>query len=173
MTKRNEEYATEAPPMEATTHEEVSIEQLLEAPPAPARIEGVVIGRLLAVEGDGRARVTWAGCGGDGVSARVFCPLPAEPVGGEVALHFEHGDPHRPVVMGALNTALSVESPSRPQVVADGERLVLSAEREVELRCGDASIVLTRAGKVIIRGAYVHTQASGLHRILGAAVKIN
>ncbi len=36
---------------------------------------------------------------------------------------------------------------------ADGERLVLTAEKEIVLECGKASITLTRAGKILIRGA--------------------
>jgi hypothetical protein len=50
---------------------------------------------------------------------------------------------------------------------------VVNAEREIELRCGEASITLTRAGKVLIKGEYVLTRAKGLNRIKGAAVSIN
>lgn len=55
----------------------------------------------------------------------------------------------------------------------DGERLVLTAEREIVLQCGGASITLTRAGKIIIRGEYVVTRAAGVNRILGGSVQIN
>ena len=55
----------------------------------------------------------------------------------------------------------------------DGERLVLQAEREIELRCGDASLVLTRAGKVILRGNYVVSRSRGVNKIKGAWVDIN
>ena len=41
------------------------------------------------------------------------------------------------------------------------------------MRCGEASITLTRAGKVLIRGAYVLSRSSGANRIKGAAVEIN
>ncbi len=161
-------------PAEVTSESGAMLDLLLdEAPHRPARIEGIVIGRLVAIDEDGRARVSWPGCEPEGAPAKVFCPLSPDHIGREVALTFELGDPERPMVMGALNTELSAAAKPSPQAVADGERLVFSAEREIELRCGDASIILTRGGKVIIRGAYVHTQSSGLHRILGAAVKIN
>jgi uncharacterized protein (DUF2345 family) len=55
----------------------------------------------------------------------------------------------------------------------DDQRVVLSAEREIVLRCGEASITLTRAGKVIIKGAYILSRASGYNKIKGAAVDIN
>jgi hypothetical protein len=40
-------------------------------------------------------------------------------------------------------------------------RHVIEAEREVVLRCGDASITLTRAGQVIIQGSYIVSRSSG------------
>jgi hypothetical protein len=55
----------------------------------------------------------------------------------------------------------------------DGERIVLHADRDIELRCGNASIVLTRAGKVLIKGNYVLTRSSGANKIKGAYVDIN
>ena len=58
-------------------------------------------------------------------------------------------------------------------VQVDGERVVLSAAREIVLRCGGASITLTRAGKVLITGEYVLTRARGLNRIRGGSVQIN
>ena len=58
-------------------------------------------------------------------------------------------------------------------VQADDDRFVLSAEREIVLRCGDASITLTRAGKVLIKGTYILSRSSGYNKIKGAAVDIN
>lgn len=58
-------------------------------------------------------------------------------------------------------------------VADDVERLVLSASKEVVLKCGAASITLTQAGKVLIRGADVVSRSSGSNRIKGASVEIN
>ena len=55
----------------------------------------------------------------------------------------------------------------------DGEKVVVSAQRELVLRCGKASITLTSAGKILIRGAYVLTRSSGVNRIQGGSVQIN
>ena len=55
----------------------------------------------------------------------------------------------------------------------DDQRVVLTAEREIVLRCGEASITLTRAGKVLIKGTYVLSRSSGYNKIKGAAVDIN
>jgi hypothetical protein len=50
---------------------------------------------------------------------------------------------------------------------------VIEAEREIILKCGEASITLTRAGKVIIRGNYILSRSTGYNKIKGAAIDIN
>jgi hypothetical protein len=40
-------------------------------------------------------------------------------------------------------------------------------------RFGQASITLTRAGKVLIRGAYLLSRSSGVNLITGGSVEIN
>ena len=54
-----------------------------------------------------------------------------------------------------------------------GERLEFTAGREIVFRCGDASITLTKAGKVLIQGAYLLSRSSGVNRIKGGSVQIN
>ena len=142
--------------------------------PVPERIRGVVVGRLLSIEGG--PTVAWAGAPG-GARARAFAPLAAADVGAEVAIVFEEGDPARPIVMGAME-ALPPPPPAgagggRVEALADGRRVVLEAEQELVLACGKASITLTRAGKILIRGAYVSSDATGTHRIRGGTVEIN
>lgn len=73
-----------------------------------------------------------------------------------------------PVVLGGV-----LPRSTRADAVLDGERLTLRADREIELSCGEASIVLTRAGKVILRGQYVLSHSAGVNKIKGGSVQIN
>lgn len=114
-------------------------------------------------------------------AARSTVALRAEMMGAQVLVLFENGDAMRPIVIGVIQQAAGASLPGRQvmaeatatQVCADGERLVFSAEREIVLRCGEASITLTRAGKVVIRGNYVLSRSSGYNKIKGATVDIN
>jgi hypothetical protein len=97
-----------------------------------------------------------------------------------VVVAFEHGDERCPIVLSLLEqhgkvTSAAESAPRVHEIEADvdGERLVLSAEREIVLRCGRSSITLTRAGKILIKGAYLLTRSSGVNRIKGGSVQIN
>ena len=86
-----------------------------------------------------------------------------------VALMFVDGDRARPLAIGVIAEPDGRwRQPRRPE-----ERLTFTAAREIVLQCGRASIVLTRAGKVLVRGAYVSLRSSGMQRITGASVQIN
>lgn len=115
------------------------------------------------------------------LSARSVVALTRESVGAEAVLAFEDGDLSRPVILGLLQTPNvdrtqcgAAAAPTEPlEVVSDGNHLILSAEKEVVLRCGLASITLTRAGKVLIRGEYLLSRSTGANRIKGGSVQIN
>jgi hypothetical protein len=135
-----------------------------------ARIDGVVIGTLAGFAADGAPLVAFPGAAGP-VPARTLAALGPADLGAELALMFEAGDPARPVVAGRL---LRPEAEPDPVAVErDGERLELTAEREIVLRCGQASITLTRAGKVLIRGAYIFSRSTGVNKIKGGSVQLN
>jgi len=90
--------------------------------------------------------------------------------GAQVIVIHEDGDASRPIIIGRVQEAAAAPTAT---ITLDGERLVMRAEREIELRCGDASIVLTKAGKVLIRGSYVLSRSRGANKIKGAVVDIN
>jgi hypothetical protein len=89
---------------------------------------------------------------------------------------FEDGDPALPIIVGCLHDAHPSGLQPRAgsiEVEADGQRLVVSARDQIVLRCGKASISLTKDGKLILEGEYVSTQSSGVLRLKGGSVQIN
>jgi len=149
------------------------VEQLGESVSSPRRLDGVVIGALVGFAKDGVPLVDFSGNPQDNpVLARTIAAVSGEDVGREVALLFEGTDPVKPILIG-LMAQPQQQRPRRVSVDRDGERLELTADREIVLRCGDASITLTRAGKVLIRGAYVSSHSKGVNKIKGGAVHIN
>jgi hypothetical protein len=112
---------------------------------------------------------------GEIVTARTTISLRQSDVGADVVLLFEHADPRRPIIVGRIGPAgdAADQNAGAVSVRADDDRLVVIAEREIVLRCGDASITLTRAGKVIIKGEYVLSESTGYNKIKGAVVDIN
>jgi hypothetical protein len=135
------------------------------------RIDGVVIGLLIGFEG-GAPLVVFVGNPREtAIAARSLTELDVSAIGSELALLFEGGDPMRPLVVGRI-----VDPAPRNrnlEVVRDGDRVVITGNERIELRCGLASIILEKNGRVTIRGTQLTSQASGTNRIRGGAVHLN
>jgi hypothetical protein len=145
------------------------------------RIHGVLVGRFVAATETGEPLVEYPGNPGhQPLPALSTVPLSSADLDQPVVLLFERGDPQRPIILGVLSKSpassvanLPTESPKAYRVQADQQRLVLSANREIVLQCGEASITLTSAGKVLLRGVYISSRSSGVNRVKGASVQIN
>jgi hypothetical protein len=136
-----------------------------------AAMPATVIGRLIALDARGEPLVAFpTNVGEQPVPARRTIDVSAADIGREALLMFEDGDPARPILIGLLQTA---QLPVPSQAEVDGEIVTLEAHREIVLRCGRASITLTRAGKVLIHGTYISSRSSGANRIKGGSVQIN
>lgn len=144
----------------------------------PALIPGVVIGELLALTDTGATPLVrypgQPGCGA--LPAQSVVDLHGAHIGAALVLVFEQGDPSRPIVMGVLRGRTGwplPEAPAQVEVDADGQRLVVTAREQLVLRCGKASITLTKAGKVLIEGSYLLSRSTGVNRVKGGAVQLN
>lgn len=145
---------------------------------ASSMFGGIVVGELVGMTDEGRTPlVVYPGQPGSAaIAARSVVDLHGAHVGKAVVLVFEGGDSAKPIVLGVVRAAEGWsldEKPGQVEVDADGERLIVSAKEELVLRCGKASITLTKAGKVLVHGTYVSSHSSGVQRIKGGSVHIN
>src|SRR5688572_12894921 len=121
------------------------------------------------------------------VPARLAVPATRERIETAIAqcqqtvVLFENGDPARPLIVGFIE-ALGAVDTTRPdkregtpfvEADVDGKRVRVTAQDEIVLQCGSASVTLRRNGRVVIRGTYVETQSEGTNRIKGGQVQIN
>jgi hypothetical protein len=170
--------------LEAVAQERAEeFERLLQTRHGPTKAvllpaDGVVLGTLVAFQDNGATPfVTYADQPGvSPLAARSTVDLLAAHIGHPVVLMFEGHDPARPIVLGVVRQAASQvlsEAGGGVEVEADGQRLVVTAERGLVLRCGKASITLTPDGKVAVKGTQIVSHASGLNRIRGGAVQVN
>lgn len=140
------------------------------------QLDGVVIGVLMSFTEDGMPLVAFPGNQSKtGIAAHSTTVFKRDDIGCQVALLFEGADPQRPIVIGRIQYPEDIIQPGQQNPIAelDGERLVFNAKKEIVLRCGKASITLTKAGKIILRGAYLLSRSSGVNRIKGGSVQIN
>jgi hypothetical protein len=161
---------------------EPALQQLLSGRSALERcvenITGIVVGELVAITDEGcTPLVLFADQqGAAAVRARAIVDLHGVHVGQPVVLMFEAGDPARPIVMGVLRGREGWpldDPPAQVEVDVDGERMIVSARDQLVLRCGKASITLTKAGKVLIQGSYVSSRSTGVNRVKGGSIQLN
>jgi hypothetical protein len=145
----------------------------------------VVVGTLAGINDDGQPLVRHPlDPSGRAALARTAVPISPEQVDREIVLAFESGNIERPILLGVLcrpDGQDHAEGPIAPptirqpivQATLDGVQLVLTGEQEIVLRCGEASLTLTREGKILIRGTYLLSRSSGVNRIKGASVQLN
>lgn len=154
---------------------EAELEPVTAAIPAP--INGVRTGVLIGFRDAGvTPLVLFPGQPGTAaIAARTTVDLHGAHIGRAVVLMFDTGDPLQPIVMGCIKgeSTAPAEQPGKVEIDADGERLVVSARDQLVLRCGKASITLTRSGKVLIHGEYVSSRSTGVNRVRGGSVQIN
>lgn len=149
-----------------------------DAVPCYAAMPGAIVGELLAIAEDGNVPlVRYPGLPGyEALRARSAVDLHGAHIGRPVLLIFDRADARRPIVVGVVREAVG-DAPQRAAVQlhvdADGQCMIVNATERLVLRCGKASITLTREGNVLIEGTNLLSRSSGPNRIKGGSVQIN
>lgn len=135
------------------------------------RIEGVVIGIFLGFDSESPLVVFPGNPSETAVPARSLTELTSAMIGAEVALLFQEGDPGRPLIVGRI-VEPTRKTPA-PHVIRDGEKVTITGDERIELRCGKATIIMEKDGHITIRGTYLTSHASATNRIRGGSVNLN
>lgn len=149
--------------------------------------EGVTIGRIVGAGEDGSYLVEFPGASSAAVAAQVT--MSAQELilrlrdhdGLRVLLAFENNSVERPIIADVMFSPTAAPAPAglfpdpeaEQEVAVDGKRVIFSAREEIVLKCGEASVTLTSAGKVMIKGANLLSYSTGENRIKGASTSIN
>ena len=181
----------EVTPLEATFASEPDIATGI----APGEI---IIGTLVSIDKQGAPQVDFAGNTTEQpLVAMATLSLTQTHIGRQVALLFADGDFHRPVIIGVIHSPLQdmLENFDQSQVLEakqtavdkveletdiaaedvliDGKKITFEAREQIVLKCGESSITLTKAGKILIRGNYLLNRSTGVNRIMGGSVQVN
>lgn len=96
--------------------------------------------------------------------------------GQRVLVIFINGNPDEPVIAGMMENALEemvyINNGSVDALV-DGERVVIRADKEIHLACGEGSITITGDGRIVVKGRDILSRASGSNKIKGSNVELN
>jgi len=135
----------------------------------------LVRGRLIGFDAAGQPVVAlptvFPSCA---VTAGTTVDLPADAAAGtELLVAVDPHDTHSAVVTGIIRAPESASTAPAWAATVDGRRVDIAAKDELVLRCGNASITLTAAGKVVIQGRYVLSRSTGPNKIKGAVIDIN
>lgn len=143
---------------------------------------GPRIGRIVAVRPPDVIQVDFPGNPHGPLTAVSTVAIDAAHCDGSVLLVFENSDFRRPVIVGLIREQPVTDHPkaltelNRGQIVdilVDGEKLVVDAKKEIEIRCGRSSLIMKPDGKVVLKGDDVTTRARRTNKVKGAAVRIN
>jgi hypothetical protein len=152
------------------------------------QIEGVGVGKITGLDEDGNVFVDFPGNTRGPIAARITGSIKFQlenqkfSADQSILLAFEDNNPGLPVIIDVLHSTIDKDKMSQnlaldvgdlEDITLNGKRMIFDAKEEIVLRCGKANITLTRAGKVLIRGAYLLNRSSGVNSIKGGSVQIN
>ena len=135
----------------------------------------LTIGEVVDITADGHVFVSCA----DRCAGRIPAKLASRVTnerhmkrGASVLIAF-CADDEMPIVIDLIRDGLEIRDESSVHTLIDGDTVVLEAGKQMTLRCGKATISLTKDGKVVVRGTKVTSRASSTNKIKGSTVSIN
>lgn len=149
-------------------------------------VSGIAVGRIVRIDEKGQVLINY-GNSAEVIASRLTSSVQEKlgkgnPEGREVLLAFENHNPLRPIIIDTIynivdeiadNSIAEKKARLDQKGIINGERIEWDAGEQIVLRCGKASITLTRAGKILIKGEYVLSSAKGSNQIKGGSIQLN
>ncbi|EPJ7712401.1 DUF6484 domain-containing protein [Citrobacter freundii] len=152
------------------------LDKILESDGAhpPVNPYHMLIGRIIAVDDTGTS-VAFSNTTSKALSV---CPLERKDIERLCAIQFIQGDLSKPLIMGLIHTQTSagpgeIPKTSEVSVRRNGKQVVIQADDELVLQCGESCIVMTAEGTVYIRALYIDSHALATQRLRGGSVQVN
>ena len=151
-------------------------------------IQGIRVGKIVNINDSGKVFVDYTDNQQGPIAARFTRSVDIESLRYaqksqvKILLAFENNNPKLPIIIDMISSLIDsiadadkapIEIEKPDDIYVDGKRVTFDAKEEIVLRCGKASITLTKAGKIIIRGAYLLSRSTGVNRIKGGSVQLN
>jgi len=178
---------------------ESGLEKLIETPVKSIESGEIIIGTLTSLDHQGKPLVDFPGnVHENSIQALSITSITLQHAGRQVALSFVENNIEKPIIMGLIHNPLqsilenfrfdtetesdvlnesentnNLSTNKVDDMLLDGDRVVFEAKKEIVLKCGESSITLTKAGKILIKGKYLVNRSSGVNRIIGGSVQIN
>ncbi len=151
-------------------------------PVSAAMLPSILLGKIVAVDETGQARIHLPSIAVDPIPALSLCALREELIGHTCAVQLIDGDASRPLIIGMVHAQSEQQlqrdtatdsSHSTLTVTQNGKRVEINAAEELVLQCGETRIVMSSDGLIEIRAPYIDSHALATQRVRGGSVQIN
>ncbi len=134
----------------------------------------ILLGKITRIDDSG----IYAELNGIETMMASLCPLVKDDLGKTCAIQFIQGDLSRPLVMGLIHSTMSLKSTEKKNaaemvVTRQGKQIVIQADDELVLQCGESCIVMSAEGTIYIRALYIDSHALATQRLRGGSVQVN
>jgi hypothetical protein len=137
-------------------------------------------GRIIALTAEGEIQVEYdsEGLPFSCEFLRTGANSPPDLNPGDVVLYAMDEMAMRGYVLGVIQKYLPQATEATDKLIsANADQKVreikINAEEKIELRCGNSALMMSKDGKIVIRGTNVTSRASATQKIKGATVQIN
>lgn len=128
---------------------------------------GIVTGQIVSIEEDGELFIDYPGNTIGPTRAKTLARRVQ--AGATVLIVFERGNNELPIVLGVLHDGVQTR---RKVLRLKARKIVLEADEELLLRCGESSVSATQ-GKIVLKGRDLVSRAARINKVRGATVLIN